>query len=412
MIDHRYLDLGYAFRKSKVWKQLSEEELFAIRIPSNDGQGEIGYCCVMGSLGEHMALSVYVGAEGFTTYRKVVDPGPDFVYGNMDDMLSQDCIQCSIEQRDQFAPDELDMLREYCSAAGIPFRAPYPDFQRFRPHCLPWYIVEDDDWTFLETALRVAIRLSEEIKAHGKSSLGLRPVVVGRHDQCYGAEQMGLFDSLSGDRVTIPLYSIVDGKLKQERIPLPPYAEPVPATPTRFNDIAMAKLMKHRQRGVYECDILRLPHPIEGDPPFLPAMLMSVDEDGLVNVSHLSNVPSYDADAMLDHFIESLEDRYPKEIRVRSNEAKCLFEEFCRRANIRLTVTDDLDRLDEAADDMREHLDNAEPEDTFAEMAEALDEMSPDEIRALPDVLLDTMIAHADLLPARIAKKLKKAVRS
>ena len=45
MTKTHYYDLGYAFRNSKIWKRLYEEELFAVKLPINGNP--IGYCCVM-----------------------------------------------------------------------------------------------------------------------------------------------------------------------------------------------------------------------------------------------------------------------------------------------------------------------------------------------------------------------------
>ena len=48
-----YLDLAYAFRKSKIWKKIYEEELFAVRLPKARGKkkDEIGYCVIMAKRG-------------------------------------------------------------------------------------------------------------------------------------------------------------------------------------------------------------------------------------------------------------------------------------------------------------------------------------------------------------------------
>ena len=109
---HLY-NLAYEFRNSKVWKQIFEEELFAVKLPGKTAGENIAYCSLMGKRGEHMALAVYIGAEAFTSYRKLAAGNADYELSCMSDLLVQDCIQCSIEQRDQFDPDELDELKAY-----------------------------------------------------------------------------------------------------------------------------------------------------------------------------------------------------------------------------------------------------------------------------------------------------------
>ena len=49
--------LAFRFRKAKLWNKLLDDELFAVQL----SDGEIGYCCVMGQLGEHLSLALYVG---------------------------------------------------------------------------------------------------------------------------------------------------------------------------------------------------------------------------------------------------------------------------------------------------------------------------------------------------------------
>ena len=65
-------DLAYAFRNSKIWKTVFEEELFAVSLPDR----RIGSCYMMGRNGEHMALAVHIGREGFSSYRKLKDRDP------------------------------------------------------------------------------------------------------------------------------------------------------------------------------------------------------------------------------------------------------------------------------------------------------------------------------------------------
>ena len=62
-------DLAYTFKKSKLWQLIREQQIFAVRLPD----GQIGYCLIMGQNGEHMALSLHIGAEGFSSYRRLND---------------------------------------------------------------------------------------------------------------------------------------------------------------------------------------------------------------------------------------------------------------------------------------------------------------------------------------------------
>ena len=412
MTKAHYYDLGYTFRNSKIWKRIYEEELFAVKLPIKGNP--IGYCCVMGRDGEHMALAVYVGAEGFTSYRIIANSDPDHMQGGVPGMFKQDCIQCSVEQRDMFDPDELDALRKYCEKSGMPFRAPYPQFTRFYPYCVPWKVDKADDWKAIETALLVVGKLTQEIKSQGKTALGLRPVSVGLHDQAYATEQLSFFGDPVDETVTIPLYSIVDGQLTIERIPLPPYTEKKPAPPANINDIAVAKLMQKRQKGTLDCEIIRMPHPVDGNPPYFPAIMMTVDENGYAITPAIIEGRMYDPDEMINRFIESLDETYPKTIKFRTEETRMILEPFCRKAKIRLEETNDMDLLDEAVESMVDYMlgDGDEDEDADIEdMIDMLDNLTVDQIRMLPDPLLDEIIEAAEFFPDDIVKKIQKARR-
>ena len=53
------------FYKLRPWEWMEDSELFGVLNPET---GEIGYCCVMGNLGELLALGVYLGTDGLETY--------------------------------------------------------------------------------------------------------------------------------------------------------------------------------------------------------------------------------------------------------------------------------------------------------------------------------------------------------
>lgn len=415
MDKERLYDLAFAFRDNKVWKQIFEEELFAVRLSSGNNSA-VGYCSVMGRNGEHCALAVYVGAEGFSSLRKLFSISEKDPAGVLD-YLTQDCIQCSLEQRDQFSPEELKEIRSYCKKTGRQFRAPLPQFSRYYPYCMPWYVTDEDDWKAIETALLVVKRITENLGNSGKAAIGLHPILMDLDDETYAPEQMLLFDDpVIDDDITIPLYSIENDELVIERIPLPPYTERRPAPPAHIDDAAVEKLKHKKQNGIYECEIIRLPEPVHGEPPYIPAALIAVNDEGFMLQPTLGNGPAYDPDELLAHFIKNLGKAYPKAIKVRTEETKLLLEEFCRKANILLAISDHLECLDEAIDSLFGHMlgdddeeydddDEYDTEDDLNDMIAMLDEMSLSQIRMLPGFILDQILDAAEFFPEDIVKK-------
>lgn len=411
-------DLAYAFRDTKLWKQLNEEELFAVKLSEDKNNESIGYCFVMGTNGQHKAVAIYPGLKGFSTFREFTATlASESV--EAEDVLIQDCIHCSLEQRDQFIPADLAEIKAFCQNTGRPFRAPFPKFTRYSPFCIPWEVTDESDWLALETALRVVQKIAAVIERSGKAALGLRPVLVCADEQAYEPEQMDLFSEPSTeDEVTIPLYSIENDELVIERVPLPPYTPSRIAPPKRVSDKTLEKLKRRKQKGVYECELIRLPEVVDGDPPYFPVMLIAADTDGFVLQPSVSKGPMCDPDAMLKDFIKSLNGMYPKAIKVRTEETKALLEGFCRDANIMIAMTEELEHIDEALDELFDQmlsddeddddLDDID-EDDLKDMVAMLAQMSISQIRSMPDFILDQILDVAEYFPPEIIKKVRRA---
>jgi len=69
----------------------------------------------------------------------------------------------------------------------------------------------------------------------------------------------------------------------------------------------------------------------------------------------------------------------------------------------------DLEALDEAAEQMWEY---QKANDHLSEVIRMLNDMSPDQIRALPRDMLNQMMEAEGLLPAQLIDKIRKALQS
>jgi len=155
-----WLDLFKAaevYRDLKPWEWLYDSDLFGVQDPVS---GRIGYCCVLGNLGEHMALNVYVGPEGLNSYYEMLDYGQDdpTMAG-----LRQSCISVSFENRDMLS----DIDRKLIKDLGLKYRGAnqWVMVREYAPGLLPWYI-DEEQAAFLTHALQqavaMAIRAEEE----------------------------------------------------------------------------------------------------------------------------------------------------------------------------------------------------------------------------------------------------------
>ncbi|MBQ9197851.1 MAG: hypothetical protein IJ157_11525 [Clostridia bacterium] len=403
-IEKELYDLAYAFKRSKIWNKILENEIFAVDM----GDG-IGYCSIMGKSGQHTALGIYMDAEGFSSLRVLncMD------ISSLELLLSQDCIQLSLEKKEELSPEELSAVKAYCDRTGTPFRTPYPQFSRYHPNCTPWHISKDADWRHMKRALQVVNALAEALQHTTKADLGLYPLILGMGGEAYEALQLLLFsEETEADNVTVPLFCLENGRLSSRRIPLPPYVDPALLPPTRVNELALARLKKLPQKGVYQCEVIRSPEPVDGEPPYLPALFMTADEEsGMLLHPVTPEGAVYDPDEMLDAFIHVLvsQKAYPALIKARSDETLLLLRDFCAKANIRLEETDELPELDEALDELFDQYEN-DSGDHEQEVLDMLRQMSAKEIAGMPEQLLEhlRMLASEGILPADISEKLPK----
>ena len=60
--------LAIDFKKLKCWNFMWDSDIFGVQNPET---GEIGYCCIMGSAGEHFAMGVFPGTKGLEGLFKI-----------------------------------------------------------------------------------------------------------------------------------------------------------------------------------------------------------------------------------------------------------------------------------------------------------------------------------------------------
>lgn len=98
MTRDKLYDAAFRYKKAKIWKKLWDSEIFAVKLKS----GETGYVCIMGRNGEYNALALYIGQEGFESYRRMADmeqySGSELK--NHELMLQQQCLQVALENKE------------------------------------------------------------------------------------------------------------------------------------------------------------------------------------------------------------------------------------------------------------------------------------------------------------------------
>src|SRR5579872_5233461 len=121
----RLYEAAVVFRDAAPWEWMWDAEVFGVQSPES---GEIGYCCVMGRLGEHFALAVYEGSAGLEgLWQMRLDPPS----GDPAEMLAlQKCLMASFEDRSLLQKPDLEIIKQL----GLKFRgrSVWPLFRSYR----------------------------------------------------------------------------------------------------------------------------------------------------------------------------------------------------------------------------------------------------------------------------------------
>ncbi len=262
------------------WEWMEEIDVFGVQDPDS---GEIGFVSIMGLLGEHLCIGVYLGVNALHQFWSLIDTDDD-IDDDIDPMemasllLTIPQIQASFENLDVVTNEDAGIMRKLKLNYSGP--TAYPVFRSMHPGCPPCLLdVEKIPFLIhiLEQTMDVALRFKED------ESL-LYPDDVGE-DEMY--------------LLRVPTEQ--DGELvwKDEIVPIP---QPVLSGIICTFDEASREALKNVPRvgNSVEIDLFMLLAPIagqRGERPFFPFPLLIVDEDSGQVLSHdmLTPLPSMEA---------------------------------------------------------------------------------------------------------------------
>lgn len=142
-------------RELAPWEWMAEEDLFGVQNPET---GELGFVSVMGALGEHYSVAVYLGARGlydFLTIEEAGDAMPP------EAILEVPQLQASFEDRNVLHDQDRKVIKQL----GLKFRGrnAWPLFRSFRPGYFPWYL-EADEARFLTVVLEQTLDVAPRFR--------------------------------------------------------------------------------------------------------------------------------------------------------------------------------------------------------------------------------------------------------
>jgi hypothetical protein len=325
-------DAAIAFRNIEPWEWMKETDIFGVRNPQT---GEVGYCCIMGEMGEVLAIAVYLGTEGLEGYLNI--RRGQIQHDDPDSLFIQNCLMLSFENRKLVQEDDREIINEL----GLKFRGKnaWPVFRRYEPGYFPWFL-NRDEVLYMTNALQQATDICLRFKDDAK-----------------------LFRSPDKNQYLIRVAEEKNGRVswKNEwRKPsLPEKKDQGFYKPVDEVRIQRLKKTVKSTHAIWEIDFFYAPTPVlEGERPFFPYAIMIIDHDtGFILDMHLAETRSYQEE-FLDQFLNCIETTsvIPLEILARKEEAVKLLETYASRLNIRLSRVKKLQNIDHARREMAKHL--------------------------------------------------------
>jgi len=325
-------DAAIAFRNIEPWEWMKETDIFGVQNPQT---GEVGYCCIMGEMGEVLAIAVYLGTEGLEGYLNI--RRGQIQHDDPDSLFIQNCLMLSFENRKLVQEDDREIINEL----GLKFRGKnaWPVFRRYEPGYFPWFLNRDEVLYMtnaLQQATDICLRFKDDAKLFrtpDKNQYLIR-VAEEKNGRVFWKDEW---------RKPSPLENKDQGFYK-------------PVDEVRIQRLKKTVKSTH---AIWEIDFFYAPTPVlEGERPFFPYAIMIIDHDtGFILDMHLAETRSYQEE-FLDQFLNCIETTsvIPLEILARKEEAVKLLETYASRLNIRLSRVKKLQNIDHARREMAKHL--------------------------------------------------------
>lgn len=398
MVSDRLYELAFEYKKTKLWKKLSDVEVFAVKL----SEDRIGYISIMGNAGEHCALGLYVGEEGISNLRRMIqtDWSAMSPFAFQEQFLQQNNLQCVFLGKDELPEEEKEGVKAYARAHGIRIagKNAYPQFVQYQPGCYPWHIEAEQEQEELCEALAAAIKMAELL-------MEKKP------------EELGLWE-LGDDTKEIPMLERRGDTylLKQTRLPeMKSISWPRPKS---CNEIGIANLKKLRQVGIWECGLVQFPEPVQNGPaevPVFPLVLLAAEAESrymlpISPVIHYEEHPEELLNLLIESFLQ--EGLCPAGVRVRDERTYAFVEIFCDKLKIELRMEPELQVLNEVEYEFFHHFSMSEEEE-MEEMLDALSEAikaGEVELEQLPEELVEQLgiLVQQGALPKEIEERIEE----
>lgn len=304
------------------WQWMFEDDLFGVQNPET---GEIGYVSVMGSLGEHLAIGVYLGSEGLDGFYEMHESEGAFV---PELLLQIPQLQASFEDREALTKEDRAIIKKL----GLKFRGrqSWIQFRHYLPGYFPW-LITGAEARFLTLVLEQAMDVTPRYKTNPE-----------------------LLDPFNDERYLVRVQG--EGLVWSDHYlrPAPVVEHQIEARLDEVSVTATRALPRSHQRIEVDFFMMMSPTRERGKPPVFPYALLMVDAgSGMVLLVDLLQIETTMDDLygrvrgrLLDDFVEK--GSVPKEIHVAEEWLYQLLQPLAQQVGFKLQLVREIPALDAA----------------------------------------------------------------
>ncbi len=321
------------FRDLAPWQWMWDTDLFGVQEPRT---GEVGYCCIMGRLGEHFAMAVYEGSEGLAglwQMRQVSNAS-----NPVDILMLQKCLMASFEDRRQLQQQDLSQIQ----SLGLKFRGrhAWPQFRSYLPGYQPWFLTAPQT-----RFLTLALQQSLDVARRFQTDPDLLPQASPKGAYLVRVQQP---DGSWRDTFAKPAQAVAE---RPSALPL--------------DDITAARADRLKRlpktRGTLEMEFFYMPGAVKGENggrPYFPYVVMAADTaSGMIlgiNVVSTEEIAPAMVGALLD-VIEQV-NMLPAEVLVGREEARVWLQPLVRELGIRVVRVRQLPAIEAARSELSNYM--------------------------------------------------------
>lgn len=326
-------DLAIKLKALAPWGWMEETDVFGVENPDT---GELGFVSIMGTLGEHEAVALYLGAEGLYAFVDLIEDEA----APAESLIQIRHVQAAFSDRQYLEKEDRDLIKQL----GLKFRGAnaWPMFRSYRPGYLPWFVTVAEARFLiyaLSATLDLATRVLDEadpIRPTGRVEKGGHLVLAARKegDGLVWEDQVRVVTRPKAEAIRVSLDAVLLDELKRVTLTELEFEVDLQIAPAKIGTAGV------RPMALY---IVIVADRASG---FLFGIEVMTAESSLAAMR--ARVPNVVGKFLLQHRI------VPKRMIVRSDSMRQLLRPFTQSLNIELVQADELPSIDEAAESMGE----------------------------------------------------------